>query len=152
MTTTDTQLHDCLAKMRASGQDEQSLIAESIQGLLDAREDHHFLCAWLDEVIRSARRVKAVLQHREEPNPIYVVEREGGDGIEHDLFLDESLANEWAEYNGLKAYVEYPIDRKTLDLLEDCTEPVERDDDEDDDTGEDTNVELMDTDHDEGED
>lgn len=48
---------------------------------------------------------------------VYCVEREGGDGIEQDIFLDESLADEWAQYIGGQRYNEYTIDRITLNDL-----------------------------------
>lgn len=45
---------------------------------------------------------------------VYCVEREGGDGLEQDMFLDETLADEWSNTIGGRRYNEYTIDRNTL--------------------------------------
>ena len=50
---------------------------------------------------------------------LYCVEREGGDGIEHDVFFSETLADEWAETCNGRRYNEYTIDRNTLNEMKD---------------------------------
>lgn len=55
---------------------------------------------------------------------VYCVEREGGDGLEQDIFLDETLAEEWAHAIGGRRYNEYTIDRNTLNDMKDDHEPT----------------------------
>lgn len=45
---------------------------------------------------------------------VYCVEREGGNGLEQDSFLDETLADEWAHFIGGRRYNAHTIERNTL--------------------------------------
>ena len=63
---------------------------------------------------------------------LYIVERESSDGLETDIFTDLALAVEWAEHCACEIRTEYSIDRNTLDLMKECTEKVELNDEQED--------------------
>lgn len=57
-------------------------------------------------------------KREKKPILLYCVAREGGDGLETDIFLEESLADEWAKFIGGRRFDERTIDRGLLDDLE----------------------------------
>lgn len=57
--------------------------------------------------------------------PVYIVYRESAEGLEADVFTDESLAKEWAYCLGVNVDTQYPIDRSTLDAMKESREGVE---------------------------
>ncbi len=64
---------------------------------------------------------------------LYIVERESSDGLETDIFANYELAKEWANHIGEKVRTEETIDRKTLDLLKNCTEKINLEDEQEED-------------------
>lgn len=53
---------------------------------------------------------------------IYIVEREGDDGLETDCFIDRELAQEWADWIGGRVRNEPVISRGILDDMKDDTD------------------------------
>lgn len=48
---------------------------------------------------------------------IYIVEREGGDGLETDCFTDLHLANEWAEFTGGRVREEPILNKAEVEIM-----------------------------------
>jgi hypothetical protein len=48
---------------------------------------------------------------------LFIVERDSADGPELDVFTNEQLADEWAQFIGETVITENTIDRDTLDAM-----------------------------------
>lgn len=51
---------------------------------------------------------------------VYIVRRDSADGPENDVFLDYTLAREWAKHIGASVEEETEIDRETLNAMKEA--------------------------------